>query len=290
MMKKIRFCWLVILLGMSYSLKGQVDNYSFYHGSENWEGSLNFGVNSFYGDINDKTNKIFPATPFQSSFYKDRNFVLGGYFGKRITPFWTAALEFKVAHVSAHDKYDKLAFRSYWNSEIMITNTLDILSMCNLQTNWSVYPKIGLGIYGFKSKMWSTATGEILNVYPFFESYDEPSGYQYCFAIPFGIGGGYRILPELRVYLETGVTWVSSDFLDACPSGKRGFEGVWNTIIGVSYQFDFPRSGGNPRYTNANKALEDDGINDKYKRRRNRSNLGTGKPRYSKSSAMKKHK
>lgn len=287
---KVSKIFLSFLLFLSlYSIKGQSDNYFFYHGFEKWEGSLNLGVNSFYGDINDNTNKIFPATPFQSSFYKDRNFVLGGYFGKRVTPFWTAALEFKVAHVSAHDKYDKLAFFSRWNNEIVISHTIDILSVCNVETDWAVYPKIGFGIYGFQSKMWSTTTGEVLGAYPSFNSLIEATGYHYCFAIPFGIGGSYRILPELRVYFETGATWVSSDYLDALPSAKRGFEGVWNTIIGVSYQFDFPRAGGNPRFTNGNKALEDDGINDKYKRRRNRSNLGTGKPRYSKSSAMKKH-
>ncbi len=282
------FCILSFLLPL-YLLKGQSNNYSFYHPAENWEGSLNMGVNSFHGDVNDNTNKIFPATPFQASFYKDRHFVLGGYFGKRMTPFWTLALEFKFAHVSAHDKYDGLAFFSYFNNEITLSNTLDILSLCNLETNWAVYPKIGFGIYGFQTMLWETTTGERLTAYPHGSNFTELSGYKYCFAMPFGIGGSYRILPELRVYLETGVTWVSSDYLDGWASPKRGFEGVWNTVVGVSYQFDFPRRNGNPRFANGNKALEDDGISKQYKRKRNRSNLGTGKPRYSKSSAMKKH-
>ena len=60
-------------------------------------------------------------------------------------------------------------------------------------------------------------------------------------------------------------------------------------MIGVSYQFDFiPRRGANPRYATANDALKDDGVTRKYKKMRNRSNLGNGgHPQYSKSSAMK---
>ena len=73
-------------------------------------------------------------------------------------------------------------------------------------------------------------------------------------------------------------------------SNARAFEGVWNTMIGVSYQFDFkPYLRGNPRNNTANDALKDDGVTKKYKKMRYKSNLGTGKPRYSKSSAMKKH-
>ena len=62
----------------------QKDNFSPYKAHEYWFGRLNFGTNSFWGDVNDNTNKIFPTTPFQSSFYKNRHFVLGGGFGKMV--------------------------------------------------------------------------------------------------------------------------------------------------------------------------------------------------------------
>lgn len=287
------FIPLIALFLCSYIANSQTDNYYFYQAHEAWEGSLNFGVNSFYGDINDNTNKMFPATPFQASFYKNRNFVFGGYFGKRMTPFWTLAFEFKLAHVSGADRSHSLAFHSFWNNELMITNTLDILSMCNLNTDWAVYPKIGFGIYGYQTKLWSTVDGEVLNDYP-------ETPYHYTFGLPFGIGGSYRIhdLPELRIYFETGVTFVAGDGLDGStaldeltPHHNRNFEGVWNTVVGVSYQFNFPPAGAkaNPRSNNANDALKDDGVTNKYKRMRWKSNLGTGKPKYSKSSAMKKH-
>lgn len=286
----------LILFASVYQANAQQDNYYFYHDYEAWEGGLNFGVNSFYGDVNDNTNKIFPATPFQASFYKDRHFVVGGYFGKRMTPFWTLALDFSFGRVSGRNKYEAMAFRTSWNTQVTVSNSLDILSMCNLTTNWSLYPKIGVGIYAFRSKLWNTNTDDIINTFPGDALWNvnrneyRASGYHCVFAMPVMLGVGYRPLPELRVFLETGITWTNTDMLDAYQSTERGFEGVWNTVIGVSYQFDFtPRRGANPRNATANDALKDDGVDKKYKKMRYKSNLGTGKPRYSKSSAMKKH-
>ena len=70
--------------------------------------------------------------------------------------------------------------------------------------------------------------------------------------MPVGIGGSFRPIPELRIFLETGITWIASDYVDVV-LGERSFEGVWNTVIGVSYQFDFPVvRGGNPRSNTAN--------------------------------------
>lgn len=292
MKRYVFLLFLAIFLAFGSS-KAQENNYYFYNDYEAWEGGINFGVNSFYGDVNDNTNKIFPATPFQRSFYQNRHFVIGGYFGKRMTPFWTLALDFKFGRLSGADKYDALAFRTSWNSEVVISNTLDILSMCNLKTNWAVYPKIGFGVYAFRSKVWNTNTGEMVDFFPAGEQDPETgewfaTGYRCAFAMPVMLGASYRPLPELRIFFETGITWTATDYLDAYTSGQRAFEGVWNTVVGVSYQFDFPmHRGANPRNATANDALKDDGVTKQYRRMRNRSNLGTGKPRYSKSSAMK---
>lgn len=286
-----------LLFTLSYTADSQEDNYFFYHDYEAWEGGLSIGVNSFYGDVNDNTNKIFPATPFQRSFYQDRHFVVGGYFGKRMTPFWTLALDFKFGRVSGTNKYENLTFRTSWNTEVVISNSLDVLSMANLTTNWSLYPKFGFGIYAFRSTLRSTLTDLVVDCFPTAEFATDgtavkAAGYRCAFALPVGLGVGFRPLPELRVFFETGITWVANDFLDAYASPSPAFEGVWNTMIGVSYQFDFiPRRGANPRYATANEALKDDGVTRKYKKMRNRSNLGNGgHPQYSKSSAMKKHK
>lgn len=287
----------ILLFAFFYTADSQNDNYFFYNDYESWEGGLSIGVNSFYGDVNDNTNKIFPATPFQRSFYMDRHFVVGGYFGKRMTPFWTMALDFKFGRVSGTDKYEGLAFRTSWNTEVVLSNSLDVLSMANLNTNWSLYPKIGFGIYAFRSTLRSLVSDQVVDCFPAAElsadgTLNRAIGYRCAFALPIGIGVGFRPMPELRVFFETGVTWVANDYLDACASPKPSFEGVWNTMIGVSYQFNFtPRRGANPRYATANDALKDDGVTRKYKRMRNRSNLGNGgHPKFSKSSAMKKHK
>lgn len=295
-MKRYVFLFAILLFATTYKSYSQQDNYYFYHAHEAWEGGINFGVNSFYGDVNDNTNKIFPATPFQASFYKDRHFVVGGYFGKRMTPFWTLAVDFKFGRVSGKDKYEALAFRTSWNTEFTLSNTLDILSMCNLSTNWALYPKIGFGVYAFRTKLWNTTTGEIQNMYPdriFSTNRNEwmATGFRCAFAMPVMLGFSYRPLPELRVFFETGITWTCTDWLDGFESNRYSFEGVWNTCVGVSYQFDFrPHRGANPRNATANDALKDDGVTKKYKKMRYKSNLGTGKPRYSKSSAMKKHR
>lgn len=285
-----------LLFVPAFLLYSQQDNYYFYHDYEAWEGGINFGVNSFYGDVNDNTNKIFPATPFQASFYKDRHFVVGGYFGKRMTPFWTLALDFKFGRVSGREKYENLAFRTSWNTEVVISNSLDILSMCNLNTIWSLYPKIGVGVYAFRTRLWETRTNGTLATYPFGEPASDgtlqPVGYRAAFALPVALGVGVRPLPELRIFFETGITWVNNDYLDGYASHDRSFEGVWNTVVGVSYQFNFvPRRGANPRNATANDALKDDGVSKKYKKMRYKSNLGNGgHPRYSKTSAMKRHK
>ncbi len=293
--KFFKIAIVTFFITLCYSANSQNDNYYFYHDYEAWEGGIYMGVNSFYGDVNDNTNKIFPATPFQKSFYKDRNFVVGGYFGKRMTPFWTLSLDFNFGKVAGRDKYNNLAFSTSWNTQVVLSNTLDILSMCNLDTKWSVYPKIGVGVYAFRSQLRNTLTGNTEAVYPnVFIAEDgtiKAAGYRCSVAMPLMLGAGFRPLPELRVFLETGVTWVFNDFLDCTPSSSRKFEGVWNTVIGVSYQFNFtPHRGANPRNATANEALKDDGVTKKYKKQRYKSNLGNGgHPRYSKSSAMKKH-
>lgn len=298
MLKYIRRIAVVLLLfTLFYTADSQIDNYFFYNDYESWEAGLSIGVNSFYGDVNDNTNKIFPATPFQRSFYQDRHFVVGGYFGKRMTPFWTLSLDFKFGRVSGADKYENLAFRTSWNTEVVLSNSLDILAMANLNTSWSVYPKIGVGIYAFRSTLWQTATNQTLGYFPDAHVSEDgtslkATGYRCAFAVPIAMGVGFRPIEELRIFFETGITWVANDFVDAYLSSKSSFEGVWNTMIGVSYQFDFtPRRGANPRYATANDALKDDGVTRKYKKMRNRSNLGNGgHPQFSKSSAMKKHK
>ena len=298
MLKNIRRIAVALLLfNLLYTADSQNDNYTFYQAHKSWEAGLSIGVNSFYGDVNDNTNKIFPATPFQRSFYQDRHFVVGGYFGKRMTPFWTLALDFKVGRLSGADKYSNLAFRTSWNTEVAISNSLDVLSMANLSTNWSLCPKIGFGFYAFRSTLRQTVTNQMVDYFPDAlvgedGTFVKATGYRCAFAMPVALGVGFRPMPELRVFFETGITWVASDFLDAYASSKRSFEGVWNTMIGVSYQFDFtPVRGANPRHATANEALKDDGITKKYKKMRNRSNLGNGgHPQYSKSSAMKKHK
>lgn len=292
-----RIAVVLLLFTLSYTADSQNDNYFFYNDYEAWEGGLSIGVNSFYGDVNDNTNKIFPATPFQRSFYKDRHFVVGGYFGKRMTPFWTMALDFKFGRVSGTNKYESLSFRTSWNTEVVFSNSLDVLSMANLNTDWSLYPKIGFGIYAFRSTLRNTVTDQVTGCFPAAEFASDGTpvkavGYRCAFAMPVSLGVGYRPIPELRVFFETGITWVANDYLDALPAAKPSFEGVWNTMIGVSYQFNFtPRRGANPRYATANEALKDDGVTRKYKKMRNRSNLGNGgHPQYSKSSAMKKHR
>ena len=111
-----------LLFTLSYTADSQTDNYTFYPAHKSREGGLSIGVNSFYGDVNDNTNKIFPATPFQRSFYQDRHFVVGGYFGKRMAPFWTLALNFKFGRVSGADKYNNLALNVIFNLYLKTTN------------------------------------------------------------------------------------------------------------------------------------------------------------------------
>ena len=62
MFKTIRGIAVTLLLfTLFYTADSQTDNYYFYNDYESWEGGLSIGVNSFYGDVNDNTNKIFPA-------------------------------------------------------------------------------------------------------------------------------------------------------------------------------------------------------------------------------------
>ncbi len=254
----------------------------FYAVNEAWQGSLNIGVNSFWGDVNDYTNKILPTTPFQSSFYQQRCFVLGGFFGKRLTPFLNVNLEFKLSNLAGKNYKTSMQFYSRMNNEIVLTATLDILELCKVYSSWSVYPRIGFGVYGFKSRVWDPKTGRTINAYPVRITGEEtvqptnPTHLQYTFAIPFGLGVGYRILPELNVFFETSMTWVNSDFLDAYESTARKFEGVWTSSIGVSYQFDFPiirthaKKGGYEAY---DPALKKDNTEEQYKRMQQKSSV-----------------
>jgi hypothetical protein len=83
--------------------------------------------------VNDNTNKIFPTTPFQSSFYKKRHFVLGGSFGKMVMPFWSVQLEFKLANISGRNYKTGQEIFSYLNNEIAFITNIDILKIANLK-------------------------------------------------------------------------------------------------------------------------------------------------------------
>lgn len=273
-MMKTRLLTTILLL-FTTLLSAQDDFHGFYNVNEAWQGSLNVGINSFWGDVNDGTNKIFPTTPFQSSFYQQRCFVLGGFFGKRMTPFWNLNLEFKLSNLAGKNYKTSMQFYSRMNNEIVLTSTFDILKLCRKESYWSVYPKIGFGVYGFKSRRWNPETGNFLQAFPVSVKDDaeeiptEPTHLQYTFAIPFGVGVGYRILPELNLFFETSMTWVNTDFLDAYQSNDKHFEGVWTSSIGVSYQFDFPvvrRKARHGSYKVYDPALKDDHVNDRYQR------------------------
>lgn len=261
----------------------QDDYYSPYKSHEKWFGSLNLGVNSFWGDINDNTNKLFPVTPFQSSFYKNRHFVLGGEFGKDITPFLTMGIAFKFANVSGKDYRTSREFYSYFNNEIVFAFTADILKLSKVRTNWGFYPRIGFGVYGFRTRLWNSNSGELLAVFPdYLINYeleqkvaDKTPRYYYTFAIPFGVGVSYQLLPELTLYFETSMTWVNQDRLDAFSSDIKKFEGVWTSSLGVVYRFDFPvvrpkNVAGSQVY---DPALKNDNLDKKYKRKKNRSSV-----------------
>lgn len=271
----------IVLWTQGSFAQNQSETWEFYEAQEAWQGSLNIGLNSFWGDIDDGTNKILPTTPFQKSFYKQRNFVLGGFFGKRLTPCWNINIDFKLANVEGRDYKNAKQFISYLNHEITITTTFDILMMAKVYTPWSLYPRIGIGIYGFKSKAWNFTTGELINAYPVRVAPDAaemptaPTHYQYALVIPFGIGVGYRVLPELNVFFETSMSWVNTDYLDAYPATNKNFEGVWTSSIGVSYQFDFPKvrhkQHNNGKYEAYDPALKKDNTEEIYKRNQEKS-------------------
>ena len=276
---KINILALIILLPFASQAQEKIE---FFDINEAWQGSLSIGVNSFWGDVNDYTNKILPTTPFQSSFYQQRCFVLGGFFGKRLTSYWNINIEFKLSNLAGKNYKTAMQFYSHMNNEIVFTTTVDILELCKVYSPWSLYPRIGVGVYGFKSRVWNTQTGVTINAYPVRVTGTEtpnptsPTHMQYAFAIPFGVGVGYRILPELNIFFETSMTWVNSDYLDAYSSSSRKFEGVWTSSIGVSYQFDFPviRSHATKGGYNAyDPALKKDNTEAEYKRMQEKSSV-----------------
>lgn len=283
MKQKMRFLWLFLLVSIYFIGNSQNENTVPYKAEACWFGGLNLGVNSFWGDVNDFTNKLLPTTPFQSSFYQHRHIVLGGAFGKMIYPFWSLQIEFKLANLSGRDYRTGQEFYSYLNNEIAIITNIDFLKLANVKTNWTAYGRFGMGIYGFKTMLWNSHTGDMVNSYPLLLSPNattpptitKPSYYQYAFAIPFGVGTGYRILPELTVFFETSMTWINHDMVDAYQSDKAKFEGVWTSSIGVTYQFNFPavrvnHVAGAKVY---DPALKKDNVDEEYQRKKRNSSV-----------------
>ncbi len=282
MLRKTFFLSLFVLI--SFIGKTQNENLVPYKAEKCWFGGLSLGVNSFWGDVNDYTNKLFPTTPFQSSFYQNRHIVLGGSFGKMIYPFWSLQLEFKLSNLSGRDYRTGKEFYSYLNNEIVIVTHIDFLRIANLKTNWMAYARLGMGIYGFKTTLWDFQTGDMLNIYPILlspngtippPSKPKPTYYQYAFAMPFGFGTGYKILPELTLFFETSMTWINHDMVDAYPSDKAKFEGVWTSSIGVTYQFNFPPMR-NSHVAGAkvyDPALKDDHVSEEYQKKKRKSSV-----------------
>ena len=81
-------------------------------------------------------------------------------------PFWSVQLEFKLANISGRNYKTGQEFFSYLNNEIAFITNIDILKIANLKTDWSAYVRLGVGVYGFKSRLWNFNTGEVVDAYP----------------------------------------------------------------------------------------------------------------------------
>jgi len=213
-------------------------NAQFYRANENWFVGLQVGMNTFWGDVDDRSNHIVPGGPFQSGFYKNHGIVGTVSFGKEFAPFWNMRLQLRVENLKGQHRPNNLKFASPLNFELTALTTIDILDLANANERWDFYPIIGLGAFAFKSSLRDLESNDTLGHFPQKYTTIGKQKYGFSFALPFGLGVNFRATQRVNINFETIMTFMGNDGIDTRIEKPRNFEGIWRTSLGVSFLFD----------------------------------------------------
>ena len=237
-----------------------------YPGEERWFVGASVGIDRFFGDVSPRSNFLI-ANPLTVDFYRDRHFCASAFFGKEITTFWSARLNFNYANLTCSNYSLNYKTKISHVHETSLLQTIDFFGFAphnKALSKWDLNAFFGIGMLGFRTQLYDLESNDLLNEVPE-NLMTNNMAFYYNFAWSFGIGFGYEIAQGLKLDYATTYRCVTNDLFDGWQNSRRKLEGYAFLQIGLTYLFNFKYTS---RYhARDNYPLERKSPNYQYKKR-----------------------
>jgi outer membrane protein OmpA-like peptidoglycan-associated protein len=170
---------------------------------------LNAGLMSHYGDI--KENPYWPASQELSfggglglNYHFSPVFTLRGN-------FLTGSLVGRNTDLNRHfeNNFMELSVNSVFNfSQLFVPNSPN-------NERVSVYGVLGIGTIGYRTKLMTLDTDQVLNTYGYSADGNTAEDRHWDMVVPFGLGVKFRVSDRIDLGLETAFRYTQTDKLDA---------------------------------------------------------------------------
>ncbi len=215
-----------------------------YYLNEKWEASIYGSANSFYGDLSEKSNRMFNNTPFSKFYYLDRQFGGGFTLEKKINPYFGAKGNLYYSGLKGTRESKDQYFKG-WVFEYSLLGTVDMSNLFMGQDRyrkWSIYGYWGLGFTESRSWKYNLTTGDLLgtnglqktNVEGKFKPMTET-------IMPIGIGYNYKFAKKQGFFIEMSFRPINTDKLDVTISTDNFSEGFGTITFGFNTDLSMPR-------------------------------------------------
>ena len=243
--KKIIVFLLLILLNKSFSYAQYI-----YPITDGWGVGANFGLNYFYGDVNDDEGRIWNNTPLSSFYYTDKNIMGSLCLSKTISQIWGVRGHFTFGHLSGNNEKTNMYFKgTVYTFDMDVTfQYLDYFLKRPESCKFKYYAFAGLGLTQFNSVRKEISTDVFQNATGGYNiKSDAFTHFTTEATVKLGLGIAYQLDKKWLFNFETSLNYLNTDYLDAYISTASKLEGYGYMSLGFVYKFDldFVTGGGN---------------------------------------------
>jgi hypothetical protein len=244
-------------------------NYPFTKG---WEIGGNFGLNYFYGDINDNKGRLWNNTPLSSFYYEQKRLMGNIIIGKSLTPYLGIRSHFIFGNIAGSN--DKL--KMYFNGNIIGLDAditfqyFDYFLKKPESSKFKSYTFVGLGLMKFNAIRHQIGNNLYLGSVGYNAKGDSKTNMITESMFKLGVGVSYSINKFWMFNYETSLNYLNTDKLDALISDVTKLEGYGYMSFGCVYKFNFNIRTKNNLWKSSsgtNNRPHNSGVNNKKKRK-----------------------
>lgn len=271
--KTIKILTFLLLFLFSNSIVNAQHTYSF---SESWGIGANFGLNYFYGDVNDNTGRIWNNTPLSGFYYTDKNIMGGLTFSKSFNNIWGIRSNFTIGNLSGSNEKTLMNFKAtvYTFDMDASFQFIDYFLKRPETTKFKYYVFAGIGSCVYHSIRRDTKTNHFLGGIGY-DLKGNSTGYTTSMYEKIGLGIAYQLNKKWLFNFETSLKFINTDYLDSYYSSSSKLEGIGYMSFGFIYKFDLNLNFNSMHKSNklwdkskgSNNRTSNSGLNNKKKRK-----------------------